>query len=163
MSTRHLLIREITIDDIDAVNEIQNAEDNARYVKKIDGNKQEREDFVSAYIKNMYGFYGYGVWVVTLRDGTIIGCAGISNREYNGKVCMEIGYMLGSSYRNKGYALEAVKGIMDYAYNELEVNELYCFIDATNYKSIKFAEKLLFCRIDTIHIDNKEVFVYRHR
>ncbi len=41
------------------------------------------DEYLSMYIKYMYRFYGYGLWSVFLRDGTLIGCCGFCNLEEN--------------------------------------------------------------------------------
>lgn len=125
-------------------------------------NRQEEIDFTVAYIENMYKFFGYGIWIIETIHGNVIGRAGLSNREYNGKTIVEVGYLLGRQYRGKGYAGEAVKAIIEFAADELELREVYCFIQSDNTYSMKFAEKLGFEYDGNAVSENVEYLVYRY-
>lgn len=125
-------------------------------------NRQEEIEFTVAYIENMYKFFGYGIWIIETIHGNVIGRAGLSNREYNGKTIVEVGYLLGRQYRGKGYAREAVKAIIEFAADELELREVYCFIQSDNTYSMKFAEKLGFEYDGNAVSENVEYAVYRY-
>lgn len=147
------------MDDLDALYEIYD-ETVTRYVEALYEDRKEEEEFTIAYIKNMYGFYGYGVWIVELKDGTIIGRAGISNRSIDGEMELEIGYVLGSSYRKQGYASEAVGAVADYAFQELDADKINCFIQENNISSIKLAERLGFSSCGKVSCDGTEYLRY---
>ena len=53
--------------------------------------KADEPDYNELYIKNIYGFFGYGIWAVESREtGKIIGKAGIANSERTDGI--ELGY-----------------------------------------------------------------------
>ncbi len=56
----------------------------------------------------------------------------------------ELGFWLGETQWGKGIITEAVRGIVDYGFNKLDLNRIYssCFID--NYGSIRVHEKIGF-------------------
>lgn len=143
METPRLSIREVCIADLDALYRIYD-ENVTEYVEKLYEDRKEEEEFTKAYIKNMYGFYGYGLWVLQLKDGTVIGRAGISNRMVDGETEFEAGYVVGTEYQGKGYAFEAMEYIIRYAFEELGANSVNCFIKEENAKSIRLAVKLGF-------------------
>lgn len=143
METPRLIIREMTLDDLDDLYNIYD-ENVTKYVEKLYEDRKEEEEFTSAYIKNMYGYYGYGLWILQLKDGTVIGRAGISNRMVDGEVKLEAGYLIGSSFQGNGYAYEAMNAIIEYSFNELESDEINCFINEENKSSIRLAERLGF-------------------
>ncbi len=117
--------------------------------------------YQSAYIENMYRFYGYGMWVVTDRGtGKMIGRVGIECREELGGV-MELGYVIGKPYQRQGYATEVCSAILSYARDELGIREIFCFIDEGNEVSEIVARKLGFSLVDVAMIGGKRMLRYR--
>ena len=99
----------------------------------------------------MYGMYGYGLWIVEdKQNGRIIGRAGISIRNIDGEDCNELGYVIRREYRNKGYADEVCRAIIEYAADELEILELYIVSELDNLYSEHLALKLGFEKIAEI-------------
>ena len=76
--------------------------------------------------------------------GELIGRAGIENREIDGVTCCEIGYLIRRNMQHKGYAYEACQAILEYASDELGIQEMFAVIDKTNEPSRKLAQKLGF-------------------
>lgn len=163
METERLIIREICLDDLDALYDIYSDSSITRYMEGLYEDRKEEEEFTVAYIKNMYGFYGYGIWILQKKDGTIIGRAGLSNREYNGEFCVEAGYVIGAAYQRRGYATEALNAIIMYAKRELEVNTVYSFILKENLPSLYLAKKCGFTREGSAYTDEQEYEVYVHK
>lgn len=56
----------------------------------------------------------------------------------------EIGYWIDSRFSGKGYMTEAVKGISDFAFRELEAKRLEIRCDTKNIKSRAIPERLSF-------------------
>lgn len=85
---------------------------------------------------------GWGVWlVIDKQTNKIIGDIGFKGKPDIEK-SVEVGYGITSSEQNKGYATEAVKCIIDWAFNSNLVNKIIaeCLVD--NTPSIKVLEKL---------------------
>ncbi len=55
-----------------------------------------------------------------------------------------LGILLDSKYREKGYASKSIKMVIDYCFIVLEINQIWCNIDADNIKSIKLFKNLGF-------------------
>lgn len=159
METKRLLIREISVDDLDNLYKIYEDESVTRFTEPL-YERPEEEYFTKAYIKNMYRFYGYGLWVVILKEtGELIGRAGLSNRNINGENEVEIGYLFGEKYQKKGYAYESCTAIIDFAKYKLELNKLNCFTDSRNTRAINLAKKLGFKHVGFSKSKNME---YKH-
>lgn len=150
----------MTVDDVDAMYDIYSDESITKYTENLYENRDDEIEFTRAYINNMYKFYEYGIWVVTKKNGEIIGRAGISNREIDGENELEAGYVIGKKYQRSGYGYEAVNAIVTYAFEELEAKRLNCFIKKGNIISEKFAQKLGFEKIDVAKCDNEEYIRY---
>jgi TetR/AcrR family transcriptional regulator len=58
----------------------------------------------------------------------------------------EIGYVLGSAHWGRGYATEALRAVLDYAFRELDLNRLEADIDPHNGASARVLERLGFCK-----------------
>jgi RimJ/RimL family protein N-acetyltransferase len=84
---------------------------------------------------------GYGQWAVTERDGgEVVGRAGVINPQ--GWPGAEVGYLLGKSWWGRGYASEAARAAMDWAFRERGFDRLLSLIDPDNAASIRVAERL---------------------
>jgi RimJ/RimL family protein N-acetyltransferase len=81
---------------------------------------------------------GEAVFLVTLRDGTVIGACGVAMPESQQP---ELGYWLGVPYWGEGYATEALHAVIDYAFGEFEHAALNAGARVTNPASRRVLEK----------------------
>ena len=85
------------------------------------------------------------VYAVVLRaSGEIIGCAGVQPMEGMPADCPELGYWLGRAYWGLALMPEAARALIDRAFGELNVRELWCSHFASNAQSRRVIEKLGF-------------------
>lgn len=146
--TKRTCVREITLTDLDALYELYAQEGITDFTEPL-YERPEEEEYTKNYIKYMYYYYGYGMWVVCDRDtGKVIGRAGIEHREEGNETLMELGYIIDRKYQGKGLATEVCQAIIEYATTELTIEQLHCFIHPQNKASIHVAEKLGFIRCD---------------
>lgn len=80
---------------------------------------------------------GEAVFLITLRDETVIGACGIVNSE----PAPELGYWLGVPYWGQGYATEALHAVIDYAFTDLAHTALQAGARVTNPASRRVLEK----------------------
>ena len=123
-----------------------------------DGEMFYNKETLNSYIKNQYPFYEYGIWAVTdLRDGTLLGKAGLSNLvlskedEFHSYIKkndtpIELGYHIFTPYRCRGYAKEACQAILEYGATYL-TNKIYARVLEENRSSVCLLERLGFIRI----------------
>lgn len=142
--TKRTCVREITLQDLDELFSLYQGEGITDYIEPLYKRSQE-EVYTAHYINHMYYFYGYGMWVVRDKQtGGLIGRAGLEHREFRGDTVIELGYVIGKEYQKQGYGYEVCNGIIDYAREQLCLDEIHCFIQAENDPSIRLAEKLGF-------------------
>jgi len=99
------------------------------------------EDWIEWNIDN-YKKYKHGLWAVILKKGNVfLGECGITIREIEGKKLPEVGYHIKKEYCGNGYASEAAKACIDYAFTNLDYNVLYTYTNHANLASIRVAEK----------------------
>lgn len=142
--TPRLLIREMSLLDLDNLYELYGTLKDCPYIEQLYDIEKETE-FTKNYIQNMYGFFGHGLWLVIRKsDNRLIGRAGIENREIDGTTEKELGYLIGRPWQKHGYAKEACEAIISYAAEYLECGRLFLCSHKQNIPSIHLAEKLAF-------------------
>ena len=85
----------------------------------------------------------FRLWIFLLSTNEHIGCCGLRPYDQE-KFIYEIGaHILPKHWRN-GYALEASRCVIDYAFNALNVSALFAGHNPKNHASKKLLEKLKF-------------------
>lgn len=161
IETRRCFLREQTIEDLDAMYRIYQGKSIAKYIEALNEDREKEEEYTKAYIKNMYAFYGYGMWAaVEKATGRIIGKAGLNNREIHGKPSLELGYLIGEEYQGQGFATELCEGILQFAKEGTEFEEIHCLIEKGNEISIHLAQKLGFLWQEELKIQGRDMQRY---
>ncbi|MGA9341927.1 MAG: GNAT family N-acetyltransferase [Rhodanobacteraceae bacterium] len=84
---------------------------------------------------------GYGMWAVELKDtGEFVGRVGLHNPE--GWPDMELGWMLMPEKRHHGYATEAGRAALDFAFANIPTQRVISLIRADNNTSERVARRL---------------------
>ena len=142
--TERLVLRETIPADIPALYEIWKQDGMVRGNVPVLNTLEEETEFMEAYIRHAYLFYDFGLWtVIEKQSGQIIGQAGLFVSELLDDA-VELGYLIGQSYRGKGYAQECGRAILAYAEEVLDLEELHVLIERTNDTSLHVAQKLGF-------------------
>ena len=100
-----------------------------------------------AYIHTVYSVFGFGLCTVELtKTGEIIGWCGLQpiGDEDTPLGRIELGYLIDRDYREQGYGYEACREILTFAFERLELDEVYAMIDEENAPSLALAMKLGF-------------------
>ena len=164
--TERCIIRELCMDDFDAFYELYQDKELTKYTEPLLEYEDELEK-QRAYMDHMYRYFGYGMWLVFLKDtGELIGRAGLehhqvndgdrtsinddAHKEWEQETVIELGYLIKTKYQGQGIATEVCQAILQYAKEELEIKELNCFIEEGNIPSVKLAESLGFSYVSTI-------------
>lgn len=159
LTTKRCVVKEFSMEYLDDLFELYAGEGMTDYIEPLYQVEQERE-YQEAYIANMYGFYGYGMWIVCDKNtGKLIGRAGLEHREEFGGE-LELGYAIGVPYQRQGYAAEVCRAIMKYADSELGQTKLNCLIEEGNDVSERFAEYLGFQMEQILMLDGKQMKKY---
>lgn len=141
LETERCLVRETTVEDVDDFYRLYKDEEITRYMEPLFEKREEEIEYTKSYIKNIYEFYGFGMWtIVEKTSGNVIGRAGVSYRE--GYELPELGFMIGKEFWRQGYAYEVCRAILDYMYENYEMEQIYIFIEPQNSPSIHLAKKL---------------------
>lgn len=160
LATERCIVREFCMDDLDDLFELYAGEGMTDYIEPLYPYEEEIK-YQQAYIAHMYGFYGYGMWVVCdKKTGKMLGRAGVEPREELGGE-LELGYAIGRTYQGRGLAKEVCLAILEYVREELERSCVFCTIDPENRKSRCLAEGLGFVFESKIWNGKKTMMKYR--
>lgn len=159
LETKRCLVREFEMKDLDDLFELYEHPKMTEYMEGLYPYEEEKE-YQRTYIEYMYRFFGYGMWLVFEKTtGKLIGRAGIEHREeLDGE--LELGYAIHPNYQRRGYATEVCNAIIDYAFTELEFEEICCLIEKENAASICFAKGLGFLLQQEIILNGKMMLKY---
>lgn len=142
--TGKFIIREMTVGDLPHLYELYQTLSDCPYVEPLYEYEDEKA-FTIKYIENMYGFFGYGLWLVfDKKTGELVARAGVENRSIDGQNCQELGYLVKKSWQGKHVAWEVMNHIVDIAKDRFGLEELYICTVKTNIPSIQLALKLGF-------------------
>lgn len=144
LTTDRLVIREMTVADVGALYELYD-EEALRFMPPLCRDREEQRIETAEYIDKIYGMFGYGYWVMTLRDsGRVIGRMGFANEGSAGGI--SFGYMVHPDYRRQGYAIEAARAILPYAREMLQMSSICATVHTENEPSISLLRRLGFRR-----------------
>ena len=145
IETERTYLREMTVEDVDALYEIYAQEGMTDFIEPLCEKREDEIAYTKAYIENMYVYYGYGMWLVCDREnGEIIGRAGLNTQEIEDEIVLEMGYLIRQEYQRQGYAYEVCTAIMDYAKEASGFSELSCLVEEENHPSLGLLQKLGF-------------------
>ena len=143
LETPRLIVRESTLSDIPDFYRIYRTPSVTDYMEPLFDDPKEETAYLEAYIKQVYGFYGFGIWTVILKEtGQIIGRAGLNIRE--GYDLPELGFVIEANWQNQGLAFEVCDAILTYAKKELALTKLQAFVKEDNLASRHLLKKLGF-------------------
>lgn len=142
IETQRLRLRNYTLKDAPFVYELMNSQG---WIQNI-GNRninsvEEAENYIQVNYFDSYEKYGYGPYLVTLKEtGIPIGSAGLYKRENLDHP--DIGFAFLPEFYNKGYAFEAANAVLQFALNKLQIKKIMAITLPTNNASIKLLKKL---------------------
>lgn len=140
LETARLHLREFTLTDVDAMEAILgDAETMQYYPAPFD--RKGVEEWIERN-RNRYRGEGFGLWAMLLRTtNELIGDCGCFLRDVDGRDDIEIGYHVRRDQWGNGYATEAARACMQYAFTKLGVDRVISLIRPENMQSIRVAEK----------------------
>ena len=151
LTTKRCIIRETIVEDVDSFYQIYAEPEITKYMEDLYADRDEEIAYIRNYQEKVYSFYGYGMWTVLTKDGTVIGRAGISWRE--GFDLPELGFVIGIPWQRQGYAYEVCSAILTYAREELGFTKIQALVMQGNDKSEGLCRKLGFQYIDQTNFE----------
>lgn len=141
LSTDRLILRMFRDDDIDEYAAICDDAEVMRFIG--DGKRLSRPESWRnmAMILGHWQLRGYGIWAVEERQsGRLVGRVGFFNPD--GWPGFELGWLLGRDHWGRGFATEAGRAALDFAFNVLRRDRVISLIHPGNQPSIRVAQRL---------------------
>lgn len=141
--TERCLVRETVPEDVDSFYRIYRDKSITAYMEDLFEDRDEEKQYIRDYIEKVYGFYGFGMWTVCLKEnGEVIGRAGLSMRE--GFEEPELGYVIGTKWQRRGIAAEVCRAVLTYGRDELGFERVRALMHPGNTASERLCRKLGF-------------------
>ncbi len=140
LETERLYLRELTLNDVDAMLSIWGDAETMLYYPQAYDRKM-----LTALMEKQFKSYeqnGYGLWAMILKsEEKLIGDCGIMQQEVGGVIEVEVGYHVNRNYWGKGYAPEAARACFEYGFQQLQQSRMISMIRPENKPSRRVAEK----------------------
>ena len=127
----------------------------------IRNNQGKNEDFLHQWAGPSYTYpistsqilerisdYIYTKFFTATLNDEIIGTVELGFINYKKKECKICRFLIGEEFQNKGYGTEISKLLIDYSFNELQMNKVSLNVSNFNTSAIRCYEKAGFSLID---------------
>lgn len=177
LETERLILRPLTMADLDALAELYRDPDVRRYFPEgtltFEETKEELEWIIDVY----YARYGYGLWATVLKEtGEFIGRCGLLPWKVLGRgecrvrldgadefpdgtpdveVEVEVAYLLAKDRWGRGLGTEVAQGIVDHAFVTLHLSRLICLFEPENAASANVARKIGMAEDGEVELDDE--------
>lgn len=140
LQTERLILRGCKREDFEPYAQFMSDPDVRRYLGGSPIGRDEAWRNMAAII-GQWTLRGYGRWAVTRKsDGAFMGIAGLNYPE--GWPGLEAAWTFGKEYWGRGYASEAGRASLDYAFLTQDVDRMISLIDPENIGSQRVAERV---------------------
>lgn len=164
IETERLLLREIEMEDADAMFELDSDPEVHKYIDNEPVTSKEQIHGVIRFIRQQYQTNGIGRWAVVRKsDKRFIGWAGlkIEQEDYNGHGWhIDLGYRLMPNCWGHGYATEAARAWTDYAFRVMRAEKVCALVEKANTASVHVLEKVGMTLTDAFVLNGKENLWY---
>lgn len=153
LSSERLLFRKLTNDDASQIMKLRGDAETMRFIPRpLVTNEEEALAHIKMINDNIDKNTDIN-WAVTEKGSDV--CIGIMGfyRTQPENYRSELGYMILKEYWGKGYVTEAVKTLLDFAFNTLNFHSIEAVIDPRNVASEKVLQKNGF-RKEAHHVEN---------
>jgi ribosomal-protein-alanine N-acetyltransferase len=142
LETERLLLRKMRLDDAEAMFAYASDPEVTRYVLwDTHRSIEDSEDFLRLATEG-YERGDFGGWGVVLKDsGAFIGTCGMDAGYAPEHARAELGYVLSREYWGRGLMSEAVRAVIRFGFERLELNRLEARCIAENVASARVMEK----------------------
>ncbi len=162
IETERLILRDLRLTDLDGMFELDSDPEVHKYLGNKPVKTKEESRKILENVLNQYEERSIGHWaVIEKSSGDFIGWSGIRlNTEYNMNgfsKYYDIGYRLIKRYWRKGYATESGKTALDYAFNTMNLPEVYATTEIKNQASHNALLKIGFSYVEAFYFEEEQL------
>ncbi|GGZ84315.1 GNAT family N-acetyltransferase [Algibacter mikhailovii] len=162
IETERLILRELRLTDLEGMFELDSDPEVHRFLGNKPIKTKEESQIIIEKVLGQYEEYGIGRWAVIEKNtGTFMGWSGIKfNTDYNMngfEQYYDVGYRLIKRFWGKGYATESGKAAVDYAFNILNLPELFATTEIGNQGSHNALLKIGLKYIDDFYFEEQQL------
>lgn len=141
LESERLLFREVNKKDIPEVMELRGNAETMKFIPRpLVTTEEEALAHINLLISNKEENNAIN-WVITEKGSdSLIGIIGFFRTQHE-NFRSELGYMILPQHHNKGYVTEAVKTVLNFGFNTLNLNSVNAIIDPNNVASARVLEK----------------------
>lgn len=156
IETQRLLLRRWKASDLEPFSAMGQDPEVMRHFPKL-LTLAECEAMISNRIEAHFERHGFGFWAVErIHDRSFLGFVGIA---YVGFACpiedkVEVGWRLASHAWGYGYAHEAASAVLQFGFDQLELDQIYAMTVVGNQRSRRLMEKLGMARAPAFDFDH---------
>ena len=106
---------------------------------------REESDALADRIEARFDLHGWGLWAVEVVDtGEFTGYVGLTPQtlDVHFTPAVEVGWRLAHEYWGRGYAPEGGQAALDYAFDEIGLDEVVSFTTVANVRSQRVMQKI---------------------
>ena len=141
LETHRLLLREMSLDDLDFIAQVVAHPEVMRYWPKC-YTRDEAADWIQRQ-QTRYARDGVGYWLAVSKESRQpIGQAGLLVQQVDGVEELGLGYIIHRPFWRMGYATEASEANRAYAFTHMNRSRIVCLIRPENAPSLGVAKKL---------------------
>lgn len=141
LETERLFLRRVTINDLAEIMELRGNPETMKFIPRplITNEEQALEHFkmIDDAIEKKEGIN----WAITLKENPkFLGFLGLYRLQPENHRC-EIGYMILPQYNGQGITTEAIKVVLEYGFEDLNMHSIEAVIDPDNIASERVLQK----------------------
>lgn len=140
LETERLILRPMNESDIDDVFKMRRDDEVMRFIREPVVSRREAEDWInmisSRWAKDRIGFCS----VIEKQSGKFAGWCGLWQLKENNEI--EVGYAIAKDFWKKGFASESAEAVLNYAFNEINLETVVAVARPENAGSRRVMEKI---------------------
>jgi RimJ/RimL family protein N-acetyltransferase len=140
VETERLVLREWRDEDLDGYHAMQNDPEVYRFLGNEPIGRSDAWRHM-AMIAGHWALRGFGMWAVIEKDSAAF-AGRVGPWQPEGWPGLEVGWTLAREHWGKGYATEAARAAVGFAFEQLGAERVISLIDGANERSLKVSERL---------------------
>jgi RimJ/RimL family protein N-acetyltransferase len=145
IDAERLLLRNFHSDDAESLREMIVQKESSEYAI-YDYEWPTFEDKIKGIV-NWFASEDHYIAVCLKETGKLIGYICLNPAQVTDSRVFDLGYCFNSDYHGQGYATEACKAVIEYAFSNLEAESLTCGTAAKNTPSCRLIDRLGFKKV----------------